>query len=166
MAGGRPPKPTSQKALGGTLQPSRTNRHEPVPDVALPPAPDWLSERGRRYWDEIGAVLLHMKVVTFGDGPAFSLLVESLAEWAEARQAVIGTGEKAGVGLVYEMRTESGEMMRRPNPEVAQASDAMKRALRMLTEFGLTPSSRSKVSVLGGDKESDPLSDIMGDLRR
>ena len=165
MAGGRPPKPTSQKALGGTLQPSRTNRHEPVPDVALPPAPDWLSERGRRYWDEIGAVLLHMKVVTFGDGPAFSLLVESLAEWAEARQAVIGVGGVGGVGLVYEMETESGQTMRRPNPEVAQASDAMKRALRMLTEFGLTPASRSKVSAIGGADGKDPFAEMMEDMK-
>jgi P27 family predicted phage terminase small subunit len=165
MPGGRPPKPTTQKKLGGTLQPSRTNKHEPVPDVALPPAPDWLSERGRRYWDEIGAVLLHMKVVTFGDGPAFSLLVESLAEWAEARQAVIGKDGVPGVGLVYEMLTESGQTMRRPNPEVAQASDAMKRALRMLTEFGLTPSSRSKVSALGGDDGNDPFADMMNDMK-
>ena len=160
MAGGRPPKPTSQKALGGTLQPSRANAHEPVPDVALPLPPDWLSEKAKHYWGDIGAVLLNMKVVTAGDGPALMLLTETLAEWAEARQAV------HLLGLVYEMETEGGQTMRRPNPEVAQASDAMKRALRMLTEFGLTPSSRSKVSALGGDKNSDPLSDIMGDLRR
>jgi len=165
MAGGRPPKPTSQKALGGTLQPSRTNAHEPVPDVALPLPPDWLSERGHSYWNEIGPVLLSMKVVTFGDGAALSLLVEALAEWAEARQAVIGVDGRPGVGLVYEMLTESGQTMRRPNPEVAQASDAMKRALRMLTEFGLTPSSRSKVSALGGADGNDPFAEMMNDMK-
>lgn len=159
MAGGRPPKPTHLKALAGTLQPSRTNPNEPVPDVALPTPPDWLSERARTYWQEIGDVLLHMKLVTVADGPAMQLLVESLAEWAEARQAV------HRLGLVYEMETEGGQTMRRPNPEVAQASDAMKRALRMLTEFGLTPASRGKVSALGGDDNSDPLKDIMNDMR-
>ena len=148
------------------MQPSRTNKHEPVPDVALPLPPDWLSEKARQYWGDVGAVLLNMKVVTAADGPALMLLTETLAEWAEARQAVIGVDGRPGVGLVYEMETEGGQTMRRPNPEVAQASDAMKRALRMLTEFGLTPSSRSKVSALGGDKDTDPLSDIIGDLRR
>ena len=53
----------------------------------------------------------------------------------------------------------------RPYPQVAIASDAMKRALRMLTEFGLTPASRSKVSALGGDDNSDPLADIMRDMK-
>ena len=158
-------KPTIQKALGGTLQPSRTNKHEPVPDVALPLPPAWLSERGNHYWNEIGPVLLSMKVVTFGDGAALSLLVEALAEWAEARQAVIGVGGVGGVGLVYEMETESGQTMRRPKPEVAQASDAMKRALRMLTEFGLTPSSRSKVSALGGEDGNDPFAEMMRNMQ-
>ena len=152
-------KPTSQKRLGGTLQPSRTNKQEPVPDVALPLPPDWLSERAVRYWGDIGAVLLNMKVVTSADGPALMLLTETLAEWAEARQAV------HRIGLVYEMPTESGALMRRPNPEVAQASDAMKRALRMLTEFGLTPASRSKVSALGDGEGSDPFAEMMNDMK-
>ena len=159
MAGGRPPKPTIQKQLGGTLQPSRTNANEPVPDVCLPLMPDWLSERGRRYWSEIGAVLLNMKVVTAGDGSALMLLVESLAEWAEARQEVLK------IGLVYEMETEGGQTMRRPNPEVAMASDAMKRSLNMLREFGLTPSSRGKVSALGDMDGKDPFAEMMNDLK-
>ena len=36
MAAGRPPKPTVLKKLGGTLQPSRTNAHEPTPNGFLP----------------------------------------------------------------------------------------------------------------------------------
>ncbi len=165
MAGGRPPKPTIQKKLGGTLQPSRTNAQEPVPDVCLPLLPDWLSERGRQYWDTIGAVLLNMKVVTAGDGSALMLLVESLAEWAEARQAIIGADGAPGLGLVYEMQTEGGQTMRRPNPEVAMASDAMKRSLNMLREFGLTPSSRGKVSALGDGDGKDPFAEMMDDLK-
>lgn len=159
MPGGRPRKPTSQKALGGTLQPSRTNPNEPVPDVALPLPPDWLSEKARQYWREIGDVLLHMKLTTVADGPAMQLLTETLAEWAEARQEVHANG------LTYSTTTESGSEIHRPYPQVAIASDAMKRALRMLTEFGLTPASRSKVSALGDGPESDPLGDIMRDMK-
>ena len=152
-------KPTIQKQLGGTLQPSRANKQEPVPDVALPLPPDWLSERARAYWGEIGAVLLNMKVVTAADSPALQLLTETMAEWAEARQAVHVRG------LVYELETEGGQTMRRPNPEVAQASDAMKRALRMLTEFGLTPASRSKVSALGDGDGNDPFAEMMAKMK-
>lgn len=121
--------------------------------------PEWLSERARKYWGDIGGQLLNMKVVTADNGPALELLTETLATWAEARQAV------HRLGLVYETETQTGDTMRRPNPEVAIASDAMKASLRMLTEFGLTPASRSKVSALGGGGESDPLDDIMKDMK-
>ena len=165
MSAGRPLKPTVLKALGGTLQPSRTNAAEPLAAVLLPTPPEWLSERAKGYWAEVGAVLLSMKLCTAADGPALMLLTETLAEWAEARQAVVGTGKRPGVGLVYEMQTENGQTMRRPNPEVAIASDAMKRALRMLTEFGLTPASRGKVSALGENDEADPFAQMLLDMK-
>ena len=158
MAGGRPRKPTSQKALGGTLQPSRTNANEPVPEVALPLPPDWLSDNAREYWAQIGSLLLNMKLVTAGDGSALMLLCDVPAEWAEARQYVLEHG------MSYSTFTESGSEIHRPYPQVAIASDAWKRAMRMLTEFGLTPASRSKVSVLGTDDGKDPFAEMMNDM--
>ena len=137
MPAGRPPIPTHLKALAGTLQPSRTNAAEPTPAIYLTTPPDWLSERARRYWGDIGAVLLNMQVCTVADGPAMQLLTEALAEWAEARQAVQERG------LTYDTITVSGGILRRPNPEVAIAADAWRRTLTMLTQFGLTPASRS-----------------------
>ena len=159
MPGGRPRKPTAQKALGGTLQPSRTNANEPVPEVYLPTPPEWLSELAKQYWAEIGGVLLAMKLTTVADGPALQLLTEALAEWAEARRAV------HLAGFTYETTTMTGDVMRRPNPEVSIAADAWRRALKMLTEFGLTPASRSKVSALGGEDGKDPFAQMMNDMR-
>ena len=149
MPAGRPLKPTVLKKLGGTLQPSRTNANEPTLATFLPIPPTWLSKQAKQYWGEIGAVLLGMKLCTAADGPALMLLTETMAEWAEARQAVHTRG------LTYDTTTVSGGTMRRPNPEVAIAADAMKRALRMLTEFGLSPASRGKVSALGEEEEEN-----------
>ena len=159
MAAGRPSKPTALKALGGTLQPSRTNPNEPTPDVYLPAPPTWLNDKARQYWAEIGAVLLSMKVCTAADSPALQLLTETLAEWAEARQAVHRKG------LTYETTTATGDRLCRPNPEVTIASDAMRRSLRMLAEFGLTPASRGKVSALGSNEGKDPFAKMLADLR-
>lgn len=141
------------------MQPSRTNKNEPTPDVYLPTPPEWLSELAKQYWGEIGAVLLAMKLTTVADGPALQLLTEALAEWADARRAV------HLAGLTYETTTMTGDVMRRPNPEVAIASDAWRRALKMLTEFGLTPASRSKVSALGENDGKDPFEEMMNDMR-
>lgn len=159
MAGGRPRKPTSQKALGGTLQPSRTNKNEPTPEVYLPVPPDWLSDRAKQYWGEIGNVLLAMKLTTVADGPALQLLTEALAEWAEAREFVLSEG------MTYETTTATGDTMHRPYPQVAIASDAWRRSHKMLTEFGLTPASRSKVSALGGEDGKDPFAEMMADMK-
>ena len=159
MPAGRPLKPTVLKALGGTLQPSRTNAHEPTPAVFLPTPPAWLSDKARQYWGDIGAVLLDMKLCTVADGPALQLLTETLAEWAEARQAVHRKG------LTYETTTATGDLMCRPNPEVTIAADAMRRALRMLSEFGLTPASRGKVSALGDETSLDPFAQMLADMR-
>ncbi|AWM34190.1 phage terminase small subunit P27 family [Hymenobacter nivis] len=159
MAAGRPLKPTALKRLGGTLQLCRTNAHEPVSAVLLPTPPAWLSDKARQYWAEIGAVLLDMKLCTVADGPALQLLTETLAEWAEARQAVHTKG------LVYETKMVTGDIMQRPVPEVAIASDAMKRSLRMLAEFGLTPASRGKVSALGDDDGLDPFAQMLEDMK-
>ena len=55
--------------------------------------------------------------------------------------------------------------MHRPYPQVAIASDAWRRSMTMLTQFGLTPASRSKVSALGGDGEKDPFEEMMADMK-
>ena len=158
MAAGRPRKPTHLKKLSGTLQPCRTNPNEPTPAVYLPTPPDWLSERAREYWGEIGAVLLAMRLTTIADGPALQLLTEALAEWAEARQIVHQQG------LTYTTTSKMGEVIPHPRPEVSMAADAWRRALRMLSEFGLTPASRSKVSALGEEEGPDPFAQMMADM--
>ncbi|MGY2133642.1 phage terminase small subunit P27 family [Hymenobacter sp. HD11105] len=158
MAGGRPRKPTSLKKLAGTDQPCRTNEQEPVPDVALPLPPAWLSPAAKEYWGEIGAVLLSMKLVTAAEGPALMLLTDALAEWVGARKVVLKSGR------TYKAMTEHGFIMR-PRPEVAIASDAWKRAMRMLVEFGLTPASRSKVSAIGEKEGKDPFAQMMEDMK-
>jgi P27 family predicted phage terminase small subunit len=47
----------------------------------------------------------------------------------------------------------------RPRPEVKMASDAWRRMQRMLTEFGLTPSSRSKLDLPGKVEPDDPFAE-------
>jgi len=62
--------------------------------------------------------------------------------------------------------TGSGDEMHRPYPQVAMVQNAWKRVLDGLREFGLSPSSRSKVSELPGGAV-DPLEEFMrGGKRR
>lgn len=63
-------------------------------------------------------------------------------------------------GRFYTADTKFGEMIR-PHPAVAMYSDASKRLHALLVEFGLTPSSRSKVKAPGDGDEKDPLQEFI-----
>lgn len=63
-------------------------------------------------------------------------------------------------GRFYEAETKFGLMIR-PHPAVTMYSDASKRLHALLVEFGLTPSSRSKVKVPGDGDEKDPLKEFL-----
>lgn len=158
MAAGRPRKPTTLKKLGGTLQPSRTNPLEPVPDVALGLPPEWLSATAKEYWQEIGGILLQMKLISYADTAAMTLLTDVLAQWVSVRVTI------AKKGRVYELLSDGGKVFR-ARPEVAMEADLWRRAQRMLVEFGLTPASRSKVSALVVKEEKDPLSALMDEAK-
>lgn len=158
MAAGRPRKPTTLKKLGGTLQPSRTNELEPVPDVALGLPPEWLTPMAKEYWQEIGGLLLQMKVISYADTAAMTLLCDVLAQWVSVRVTI------AKRGRVYELLSDGGKVFR-ARPEVAMEADLWRRAKAMLTEFGLTPASRSKVSALGAPEEKDPLSALIDEAQ-
>lgn len=158
MGAGRPSIPTHLKKLGGTLQPSRTNPDEPIPDVALGLPPDWLTPTAKEYWEEIGGILLQMKVISYADTAAMTLLCDVLAQYVSVRVTI------AKRGRVYELLTPGGKVYR-ARPEVAMEADLWRRAKSMLTEFGLTPASRSKVSALGGTEEKDPLAALFDEAK-
>lgn len=104
-------------------------------------------------------MLEEMGVLTTADPHALAMLCDAYAEYLECRQIV------TNVGRTYTTTTQQGDTMIRPRPEVAMASDAWRRVQRMLTEFGMTPSSRSKVK--GSPREErDPFEEWANDGRR
>ena len=161
--GGRPPKPTALKLVQGTERADRRNANEPQPDRGAPPVPSWLPVKARPHWRKIAPLLDGMGVLTVADGTALALLCDVLAEYLDARAVT------AALGATYTSesiaRDEDGNTvvtrMVRARPEVAMYQDAWKRARAMLAEFGLTPSSRSRLHVGGAAEEADPLEALL-----
>jgi P27 family predicted phage terminase small subunit len=138
---GRPRRPTHLKALDGTTRPDRDNPAEPKPPLARPreEPPTWLSGKSRHWWRRIQPLLARMQVLTKADPVALGLLCDALADYMAARADVVANG------ATYTTEGKGGEMQRR-RPEVDVMVEAWKRAKVMLTEFGLTPAARAKVS--------------------
>jgi P27 family predicted phage terminase small subunit len=155
---GPPPTPTSIRLLRGNPSGRALNKDEPIPPEGVAKPPDWLTGRSKELWTRIAPILTRMKVLTSADPDALALLCDAYAEYLGARDVV------RGEGATYESRQfqmdEAGntveKVMIRPRPEVAMAQDAWKRVRQMMQEFGLTPSSRSRIEVPGATEEADP----------
>lgn len=133
---GRRPKPTALKILEGTTR--GPVKREPSAPVGVPPMPERLKvdEVAVEKWHELAGILTRMGVLTTGDGEALA----TLCEVHSAEQSCL-LQLRAG-GAV--MHTDLGGVKPNPAGPMYRSLVAMKASL--LSEFGLTPSSRTKLA--------------------
>jgi len=144
---GRPPKPTNLKILQGTFRPCRGTA-EPEPDLFehAPKPPKAIKgpahKRAAAEWKRVAQQLVDLGLLSSLDLVAlecYCLAYErmNLAEESLA-QAIVG-----GQGLTC--LTPNGFEQQRP--EISIISGARKECREFLVQFGMTPASRSRVSV-------------------
>jgi len=139
---GFPPKPTAIKILEGNRGRRPLNKREPQPgDFTSRPAKH-LDETARREWSRLVPILRRMKVLTEADYIALGNLCQAYSTMIQAQI------ELNKIGLLY--KTNSGYIQQSPLLSIVQAS--MDTCTKLLREFGLTPSSRSRVIT---EKQSD-----------
>jgi P27 family predicted phage terminase small subunit len=101
-----------------------------------------VSDKAHQAWGHVVAVLDDMGVLTRADVMALELLCEAYADYLGARDALKAFGSN-----YYETEGRNGTM-RRAHPAVATMQDADRRIKAWLTEFGLTPSARTRVEAV------------------
>lgn len=167
----RPKKPSHLKLVTGTERKSRVNSAEPKPTKAPRLAPAGLPDAVARAWRLYVPRLDRMGVLSDSDVPAVLALCHAHAEREAARAALAEdfltpTGAVIAKGGVttYATMSSTGGMMLRTRPEVALVADADRRVMAYLSQFGLTPASRSKVTSGGGgdEKPGDPAAEFFG----
>ncbi len=151
---GPPPKPTVLKILAGNPGKRSLNFDEPRAPESSGHRPLWMKGQARKTWDTMHALLCEMRVMSAADEVALSMLCETYAEWRAASDVV------ARKKATYESTTKSGDRIIRARPEVGIAADAWRRVRAMLLEFGLTPSSRSRIQV-GTNYHKDPMDEFL-----
>lgn len=127
---GRLPTPTALKIIRGNPGKQKLPVGEPVPPPGDAEMPTWLSARGRRFWRRLSPVLRSMGCLTSADGEGLAVLCETLNEFVQASKDV---------------RKRGAIVDGRANPSVAMANAAGQRVRLMMAEYGLTPSSRSRI---------------------
>lgn len=137
---GRPRKPSHLKVVSGTAQKCRMNPHEPIAPRGAPSAPAWLSPRATEIFARICVDIDGMGYLSSAHG-------DLMADYASCIEEIeITTGIIEDLGRSYQTHNASGDVMFRARPEVAQRSDAMRRAQALRAELGLGPASMSKVA--------------------
>ncbi len=141
---GRNNLPTQLKILRGNPGKGPLNKREPMPRAGRPAALDCLTPAAMVHFARLSEQLSAMKVLTEADQAALSALAQSIADYEEATRALAKTG------MVVE--TERGTVR---SPWLIARKQAWEQMQRGFSDFGLTPSSRSKIQTLPGGETED-----------
>ena len=177
--GGHNRKPRKTKILQGTFRDDRNPEKEPAPPVVaeLPPPPASMNHWACGLWRELVGDLKEQGLLTALDLASLQLLCEAFGDFEEAKQALFypvnpRTGKRVRRSLeqylsgiepymraaeLKKMDTADLSVLRRNSqtaPELAQRNRAYALFKSYLTEFGLSPASRNRISV-PKPKESD-----------
>lgn len=142
---GPKPKPTQLKVLAGTLRPDRVNKHEPKPKSAVPRCPSHLSDEAKREWRRVAPELASLGLLARLDRAALANYCQAWGRWIEAEEAL----RKFGVMV----KSPNGFPMQ--SPYLAVVNRAMEQIRAMLAEFGMSPSSRTRVHAQPGGAEAE-----------
>lgn len=135
---GRKPTPTALKLIRNNPGKRPLNDAEPTPpplDMEL--APDWLSAAAKEHWPVIAQQLRDAGLLTVLDVSALALYCETFARWKHATEQVARYGPVVKGAAGYPIKS----------PYLSIANRAQEQLMRLLIEFGMTPSSRSRCTV-------------------
>lgn len=146
MARGRKAIPDHLKLVKGTAQPSRLNPNPPKQSASMPEPPDWLSDRAAEWFRRTTAILDGMGIASADHVDMLSLAATRYDEVLDCTAVIEDMGRTMFVVTI------SGSKIPKARPEVAMRNEAMRHLQSLLAEFGLSPSSVSKVSAPPGDR--------------
>ncbi|RQR29406.1 phage terminase small subunit P27 family [Burkholderia sp. Bp9142] len=137
---GRKPTPTALKIARGNPGKRPLPENEPM-HTGEATAPEWLSAQAAAHWPIVAKQLGDAGVLTSVDTAALALYCEAFARWKHANDQVVKYGPviKAPSGFPVQ------------SPYLAIANRAHEQMTKLLIEFGMTPSSRSRVTKVPSD---------------
>lgn len=150
---GRKPKPSALKRAAGNPGKRPINENEPRPPIPADPpyVPRHLNPDARREWRRIVRILIEIGLYTDIDRAALAGYCQAWGRWVAATRKLKETG-----GPV--LKSDGGNYYQ--NPWLAVGNRAEVEMRKWLIEFGMTPSSRSRV-VVAQDYEQLSLADIL-----
>jgi P27 family predicted phage terminase small subunit len=141
---GRRPKPTRLKLLTGNPGKRPLNDDEPRPEAAAPACPPELGPVAREEWNRLVSELVSLGLLTNLDRAALAAYCGAYALWAEATEAI----QKYGAMI----KSPTGFPIQSPYLSIANRQAEI--MMRIASEFGFTPASRSRISTPASDERT------------
>lgn len=136
MTRGRKPKPTQLRAAEGNRGKRALNRREPRPPDRMPDCPAYLDDAARGEWDRVAALLREMQLLTEADATALAAYCSAYSRWLHAEDQV------RKFGPIVKSPVKGFPMK---SPYLTMSERAVESMRKFMVEFGLTPSSRSRI---------------------
>ncbi|MBU1076764.1 MAG: phage terminase small subunit P27 family [Spirochaetes bacterium] len=139
---GRKPKPTYLKLIAGNPGKRPLNENEPKPDKVIPICPEHLMGGAKKEWERTTKLLDKIGILTEIDGDALSIYCQLYSDWIKLQK------EKNKPNFVF------SDDRGRKNPLMTIQNELVRDIKSLCAEFGMTPSSRSRLSVPGIPKKN------------
>ena len=168
---GRKPKPTSLKLVQGNAGKRPLNQSEPKPKAAaIPRPPSFLSKDARLEWQRLAPKLHELNILTHIDRAAFTAYCEAWSTFKWANEEIgrstgliipVGGGETVTNKKNGDKVTSRKPVSYTTHPLLWVRNQAMQQMHKFLTEFGLSPASRSRIAAdlpsgAGASTPNDP----------
>ncbi len=148
---GRKPLPTHLKLVKGTARPHRLNKKEPKPPLVVPEPPDHLDEKAKAKFTELAKMLARHGVMTELDTGAIARYAVVWCRWVDAEAEIKKRGPV--------VKTSGDNIIQ--NPFLAVANKCLLQMAQIESEFGLTPSSRSRIRMEVPSDIVDPFEEYL-----
>lgn len=147
MQPGPRPKPVELRVLHGAAR-RIALESVPKPRRKLPRCPDFLTGEAALCWKRTASDLYDAGLLTTVDRDALAAYCVAFARWRQAEEYV----KKKGLVIFTSLKTdEDGNVIggNNPiqNPYLAIANKAFDQMCKLMAEFGMTPSSRTRVKI-------------------
>ena len=155
MAGRNPDPPALRLLKNDKAHQHRyADRDEPIPSETGAVAPNSLSESAKKYFNEFVARVEEMYPCSETDSYVITLYANNHEQLLYLEDLL------RNEGLTYTTSNRLGELMIKSRPEVQIHKQCKDFELRILCEFGLTPSARARVPYKPQSKKKNAFADL------
>ena len=161
MPVGRKPKPSNLKVIEGNpgKRPLPENEPKPAPVIETPAPPGWLNKDGKQMWKDRVPDLINIGLLTNIDIDSFAMCCHVYGVFREAERDI----KKKGRYHKYVNKFGAENEVERPQAKTANKAYA--EYCKMMSEFGLSPASRTRIEVKPAEDGQDPMEALLSGVK-